>query len=146
MSENLIEDHIVALTGLSDELAKILSAEKDALVSRDLDALAKLTETKQQLCSQIERQLQELGPEPLSKRIAALPDAQRRRLDPLHRTLVERASEIQNYNAVNGKIVRRSQQSVRELLNLMSGTDDGPLYGQQGQALGSAQGTAIARA
>lgn len=146
MSENLIEDQIIILTGLSTQLVELLNAEKDALIDRDLEALTQLTHNKQQLCAQIEQQLHEMGPEPLSQRIAVLSETERRRLEPLHRTLVELARQTQDYNAVNGKIVRRSQQSVRELLNLMSGTDNGPLYGQQGHALGSAQGTAIARA
>ena len=146
MSENLIEQQIHTLIEVSTELVNLLKAEKDALVDQDLEALAQLTETKQQLCAQIEQQLQEVGPEPMSQRIAGRPEAERRRLDPLHKTLIEFARQIQDYNAVNGKIVRRSQQSVRELLNLMSGTDNGPLYGQQGHALGSPQGTAIARA
>ena len=150
MSENLLEYQIITLTELSARLAELLKTEKDALVDRDLEALAQLTDKKQHLCTQIERQLREMGPEPLSQRIAALPEAERSRLDPLHKTLVERARQTQDFNAVNGKIVRRSQQSVRELLNLMSGTDSGPLYGQQGHTLSSsessAQGTAIARA
>jgi len=146
MSENLIEEQILTLIEVSTQLVELLKVEKDALVDQDLEALAQLTENKQQLCAQVEQQLQAVGPEPMSQRIAGRPEAERKRLYPLHKTLIELARQIQDYNAVNGKIVRRSQQSVRELLNLMSGTDNGPLYGQQGHALGSAQGTAIARA
>lgn len=146
MTEIQLEEHLRALCELSSALADLLETEREALVERDLEALRRVTEDKLRLCAGMDRQLQKMGPEPLSQRLGALPESSRAKLEPLHRTLLTEAARSRDSNAVNGKIIRRSQQSVRELLNLMSGTDTDLLYGEHGQARAKGQGAAIARA
>lgn len=146
MIEIQLEAQIRALRELSAALAELLEKEQRALIDRDLDGLHRITDEKLQICGQMERVLQEMGPEPLTERLAALPEASRAKLEPLHRSLLAEAARSRDSNAVNGKIIRRSQQSVRELLNLMSGTDTDLLYGEHGQARAKGQGAAIARA
>ena len=146
MSENSIEDQIRILTELTERLNDVLTVERAALTDRDLAALADVTDNKVNLCRQIEIATQALGPTPLSEQIAQLQQANRSALEPLHKTLVAATDKSREYNAVNGKILHRSQQSVRELIKLMSGTDTDLLYGQRGQTMAKAQGTAIAKA
>jgi flagellar biosynthesis/type III secretory pathway chaperone len=87
----------------------------------------------------------------LREQIAALPESVRLMLEPAHAHLLELATKTRECNAVNGKILRRSQQSIRELMHLMSGKDTDALYSEQGytaqgQPPARSQGTAIARA
>ena len=146
MSENSIEDKIRVLTGLAEQLTCILAAERTALTERNLAALAEATDSKVAVCRQIETATRALGPTPLREQIAGLDEARRAALEPLHKKLVAASETSREYNAVNGKIVQRSQQSVRELIKLMSGTEADLLYGESGRTTANAQGIAIAKA
>ncbi|MEZ5558418.1 MAG: flagellar protein FlgN [Pseudomonadales bacterium] len=146
MLENDLEVSLRTLTAFSERLVEILQEERQALVDRSLPALGRITDAKLRACADLEHAVDVLGPVPLRERIAELPESARAKLEPLHTRLIELARLTQEYNTVNGKIVRRSQQSVRELINLMSGKDTELLYGDQGHTVASRQGTAIARA
>jgi len=146
MSEKSIEDHLGTLIELSSHLKDALAEERQSLADRDLTALAQATDEKTALCSQIDAAVAQLGPIPLSDQLSALAPAQQRALRPLHATLIALAEANRNFNAANGKIVHRSQQSVRELINMLSGTDSGVLYEQSGQTAVRSQGGAIAKA
>lgn len=141
-------DQALQLTG---ELLDALRRERQALVARTLPELEHITTEKARLCQELDSVLARLGPPPLGERIAALPHPWRERLEAGHRRLGELAAQTQKCNAVNGRIVHRSQQSVRELMHLMSGTDTDPLYSAQGyraqgNSLSRTPGTAIAKA
>jgi flagellar biosynthesis/type III secretory pathway chaperone len=146
MSENSIEERIQILTALTEQLNDVLALERAALTDRDLAALTEATDNKVTVCKQIESATRDLGPLPLSEQLASLDAVDRAALEPLHKKLVAVSEKSREYNAVNGKIVHRSQQSVRELIKLMSGTDADLLYGESGQTLVKAKRTAIAKA
>ena len=146
MTEISVESTISSLLTLTDELNELLVREKAALIARDVPLLAELTEHKLLVCNQLDDATAALGDVPLGERIAGLAAPERERLEPLHRTLLERAAETQECNLVNGKIVHRSQQSVRELIQLMSGTDTETTYGDRGQTQATGRGSAIAEA
>jgi len=146
MLENSIEDKIRILTTLTERLTELLAAERTALTERDVTSLADITDNKVIVCKQIEAATQTLGSESLSNQIAKFDDAERATLEPLHKRLVAASEKSREYNAVNGKIVHRSQQSVRELIKIMAGTETDLLYGESGQTKAKAQGTAIAKA
>ena len=48
--------------------------------------------------------------------------------------------QARDSNLVNGKLLARSQNSVREILNLLSGRRQDGLYSQSGQPKGDADG------
>lgn len=154
MSENSSEvlDRIIQrLAELSLELLNVLQSERRALIDRALPKLEAITVEKGTLCRAIDAAAAELGPLPLRHQIAELAQPHRARLAAAHERLLELAGDVQKSNAVNGKIVHRSQQSVRELMRLMSGTETDALYSAQGYqaqrpSLAGAPGTAIARA
>jgi flagellar biosynthesis/type III secretory pathway chaperone len=146
MIENSIEVQISTLIELSEDLQAVLEQERSSLAERDLDALALATQRKTDLCGRIDAAVTALGPTPISEQLATLDKAQERRLQPLHTALVALAEANRNYNATNGKILHRSQQSVRELINMLSGTNSDVLYEQSGQTAARATGTAIAKA
>jgi flagellar biosynthesis/type III secretory pathway chaperone len=136
---------------LSRELLDVLARERQALVNRALPELDGITAEKARLCSNLDAAVADLGPIPLRRQIDAFPSSRRQTLEPMHQRLLDLAAETQKCNAVNGKIVHRSQQSVRELMHLMSGTDTDPLYSSQGYrsqgpSLGSTTGPAITKA
>jgi flagellar biosynthesis/type III secretory pathway chaperone len=153
MSENTsehLEGIIERVEQLSTTLLEVLHNERQALIARALPELQTLTDEKAELCGAMDAALADLGPTPLREQIAALPEARRTTLQLLHARLLESARSIQEWNAVNGKIVHRSQQSIRELMHLMSGTDTdalhSALYSAQGHSLTRSPGTAIAKA
>ena len=146
MNVDDLSRHLTDLISSTQSLCSLLLQERDALISRDHQQLQQILEQKREICSAIDQHSQALGPVPLSEQLADCPDAQRQELDRLHTSLLEQADLAQEYNAVNGKIVHRSQQSIRDLIHIISGTDAELLYGHQGQTMASAQGTAIARA
>ena len=134
------------VAALSTALLEVLQDERQALIERSLPALQSLTDDKARLCTAMDVALADLGPVPLREQIATLPQDRRAMLEPLHARLLEAGRKIQEWNAVNGKIVHRSQQSVRELMYLMSGTDTDALYSAHGHSLTRSPGTAIAKA
>lgn len=154
MSENLpenLKDAVQRLEELSGRLLVVLEAERQALVSRDLGELQTATGEKADLCAAIDTATAALGHTPLRAQISALPPEHRHALEPAHERLTNLVRRTQECNAVNGKVLHRSQQSVRELMHLMSGMDTGVLYSEQGytdqgRTRSGAQGTAIAKA
>ena len=138
------------LAGLTDDFTGLLTAlenEQRALRCRDAEQLAAAAEHKQALCRTIEQKAT-LFPHALADQIDALPADAQAELRPRHKTLMRLAREAQDFNAVNGMVIQRSQQSVRELIGIVSGLERDALYGAHGAAdpAASAAGTAIARA
>jgi len=146
MSETELKEQIVAITQAGDALSNLLVAERTALAQRDLDALTKIVGEKQTLCGQIESLSQAFSLTGIEQQIATAREAERQNLAQLHSSLQASARRAQEYNAVNGKILQRSQQSTRELMHLISGTDTDLLYGERGRTSATVKGTAIASA
>lgn len=142
-----LETRLEALVARFQELLSCLELERSALRRRDLLNLHDATEAKARLCADIESSLGAFR-DPIPDLLDRLPASDRKRLDKLHTTLRELAREAQDSNAVNGKIIHRSQQSVRDLIAILGDTHRDVLYGEQGvfRSNPSWQGRAIARA
>jgi len=143
--ENL-RDCLVTLIADSDELCDLLLAEQPALVARDSQQLQQIIDAKRSKCADVKRQTLALGNTLLPKQLRSADPSVLPELEHLHTSLLAKADQAQEYNAVNGKIVHRSQQSVRDLIHLISGMDAELLSGNQGQTMASAKETAIAKA
>ena len=122
------------LKNLFAALITLLHDERETLIQHDGARLEMLSAQKLQLCNQIS---QELKQDPaLGKKIAqaAAPTAATdTQFDPRHVLLAQLATRARDYNLVNGKILHRSQQSIREILGIISGQSIDGLYGQSGQ-------------
>jgi flagellar biosynthesis/type III secretory pathway chaperone len=142
-----LETRITALTELFSQLLDCLEEERGALRTRSLTALHAATEAKSLACAGIESALTGLGA-PLVELIEKVDAASRTRLDALHRQLRELAREAKDSNAVNGRIIHRSQQSVRDLINILGDNHQDELYGEHGVFRSSLSGrsSAIAQA
>jgi flagellar biosynthesis/type III secretory pathway chaperone len=147
------------LQGYFQDLLDILEQERAALTAHDGSALDACVARKNDLCQQLAQALQ-ASPE-ISARISAnnadvdthpasLQEASPAppELDVDHKILLELAAKARDSNLVNGKILHRSQQSVREILGILSGKSLDGLYGQSGQqtAVPEPGSNAIARA
>ena len=122
------------LETLFQALITLLNDERDALIHHDGERLESLSAEKLKVCNHISLQL-EASPA-LGQKIAqaAAADSQAEsEFDPSHVLLAQLATQARDYNLVNGKILHRSQQSVREILGIMSGQSIDGLYGQSGQ-------------
>jgi|GEM_PF-1463458 len=127
-------DKISTLETLFQALIALLNEERDALIHHDGGRLESLSGQKLEVCNHISREL-EASPA-LGKKIALAAAAEAEadpEFDPSHVLLAKLASQARDYNLVNGKILHRSQQSVREILGIMSGQSIDGLYGQSGQ-------------
>lgn len=139
-----IDTLYTSLLGLQEELV----VERDALSARDGDALAASNARKLSLVERIDTLCRSL-PASLGQLIASaesLTPAEREKLDAVHKSVVELASQTQEYNLVNGRIIARSQQSNRELLASLTGQGAQDTYSSSGQPDKHASGSAIARA
>ena len=138
------------LRSLFTGLLECLERERAALVAHDGAALDACVLDKQTLCEHIATTL---GSAPqlaakLQRATDPSVDPAEHDLDEDHKSLLELAISARDYNLVNGKILHRSQQSVREILGILSGKSLDGLYGQTGQqnAASTPGGHAIARA
>lgn len=136
-------DHLISHFA---ELQKVLIAERAALRANDHGALAAVVERKQAVLSSIHSQTKELGPTPLQSLINGMPAEHLADLEQRHSLLLQQATNAREYNAVNGKIIARSQQSLQALIALTSGAADELVYSERGEAQGNAGSTSFAQA
>lgn len=129
-------------------LIALLDTEREALIKHDADALQNCVGPKNEVCQRIAASLASPEGKTLAQAIAGQPPEE---LDTDHKslvTLVNLARSARDANLVNGKILHRSQQSLREILTILSGKTLDGLYGHTGQQNAAAQsgGHAIAEA
>ena len=114
-------------------LIALLDTEREALINHDAEALQNCVGTKNEVCQRIASSLASPGGKTLAQAIAGRSpeelDTDHKRLE----TLVNLARSARDANLVNGKILHRSQQSLREILTILSGKTLDGLYGQTGQ-------------
>ena len=128
---------IAELSALMSELIDVLAEERHCLTTRDSDQLEKCVASKATVCEQINAKLK--ADETLVSCLSESAEAvtAQSELAPDHKKLIELALTARDSNLVNGKILHRTQQSVREILGILSGTSIDGLYGQTGEQKGA---------
>ena len=129
---------------ITDELLSLLEQERSHLQQRNHSAMPPLLEQKQQLMSQLE-QGAELRQQWLAHTPQQAEQTQEERwstlltqlggptLGKLWETFKDKLVACQQDNEVNGKMIGRGQQSIRQLLTLLKGQIETPtLYNQSG--------------
>ena len=122
---------------------QLLDKEQKALIARDTSALDTLATAKQTQCDHIQSLCdgasapheQSFNLQAVSQLIEQLPDDARSECEPLHTRAVELAKLAKDSNTVNGMILRRTQQSTIEVLNLINGRQLHGLYGTSGESI-----------
>ncbi len=131
-------------------LKQVLADESDALERRDPDALLRAAGTKHECAVQIGRledqMSRSLNGKSLRSALAHLDQAERDKLEPLHTSLTTLAWACRHYNAVNGKVIHRSRQSVAELARILSGTNADSTYTARGTQRAYSDGLPITHA
>jgi flagella synthesis protein FlgN len=129
---------------ITDELLSLLEQERSHLQQRNHNAIPPLLEQKQQLMSQLEQ-----GAELRQQWLADTPQQTDQTQEELWCTLLtelggptlstlwdafkDKLVACQQGNEVNGKMIGRGQQSIRQLLTLLKGQVETPkLYNQAG--------------
>ncbi len=145
-----------ALVDQFTRLKQTLADEGDALSHRDPDALLNAAGEKHACAVQIGQLEEQLARDsrgtPLRALLADCEPSEREILEPLHTSLMTLAWECRHYNAVNGKVIHRSRQSVAELARILSGTDADSTYTARGTrqpygtSLGAGDGQTISLA
>ena len=121
---------------------ELLRAEQKALRDRDTLGLEATSEAKLALG----QALTGLSLGDMLDQIAAMPAETRQTCEALHTKAVELARSARDSNTVNGIILRRTQQSLGEVINILSGRTQNALYDPDGQKTGSANHQTIAKA
>ncbi len=141
--EHTLEHLIEQFTALKT----ILGDESDALERRDPDGLLAAAGRKHDCAVRIARLEDDLrdalGGVSLHETLQRASAAQRAMYEPLHTSLTTLAWECRHYNAVNGKVIHRSRQSVAELARILSGSDGESIYTARGTRLHHGDGTPI---
>lgn len=137
---------LTALQRLYAQLLPILTAEREALTTIDTEGLSAAVADKQRLLSEIHDATRALGPLRISAQIANAPEAERKSLEEVAATLKHLATEAQESNRVNGKVVARSQKSLRELMAVLHGQQPESIYGEHGESRPLTAGAPVAQA
>ncbi|MEM9623825.1 MAG: flagellar export chaperone FlgN [Pseudomonadota bacterium] len=145
MPSNNIIEILNQFEGHLHQLSQLLDDERDALSRHDTDALAALLEAKMVVLKQLQDPA--FGPA-LAEQISITPAAERAELEARHSSALVLARQVRDSNLVNGKVLHRSQKSVSDLLNILSGKSLDGLYGTSGQTVAAQERSsqAIARA
>lgn len=130
----------IHLRELYTQFELALEREQQALIHRDLDALLCCVESKQQLVEQLSAAQLQLAP------VFASNQAPAAKRDPVHTQIRDLAARCRELNLVNGRLVQRSRHCAQELLRVMQGTPNGPLYGADGTTASNANSSALALA
>ena len=128
----------------ADQLAKVLDDERLALEARDFDQLAHCAEEKLAACEAL--QADRFGPV-LTDTIASLPQEERVACASLHAAILKKIAALRGANLINGKVLNRSQHTLREIMNLINGRGEpkNTLYGESGQPQHDADKGSITR-
>ncbi|MEQ8692527.1 MAG: flagellar protein FlgN [Pseudomonadales bacterium] len=125
-------------------LQTALEQERAALEGHQVAALETATVAK---TAALEVLAEERFGNGLTERISAADPGEREKCEQLHTQCLDLARQLRDYNLVNGKILHRSHNSIREIINILSGKRAGGLYGQSGQPTADSQaGDSIAKA
>ena len=135
-----------ALQQLYLKLLPVLAAERSALTTIDTDGLGSAVSEKQQVLSEIHDATRALGPQRISVQIAGAASTERPALEELAASLKHLATEAQESNRVNGKVVARSQKSLRELMAVLHGQQPESIYGEHGEPRHLRAGAPVAQA
>ncbi len=127
---------IVELQSLFEQLLQTLAEERTAMTEQDPEALTACVRKKYELCRAINAVFSANAPQlealhTSTRLLEQFPD--HKDVDPNHKKLLQLARTARDSNLVNGKILHRTQQSIREILGILSGTSLDGLYGQKGQ-------------
>ena len=137
------------LDALIEQFAQLhdhLISERAALRADDQELLQQAVSAKQLSLSAIHTLSKALEALAVPERIAAAPAAERPELEQRHSLLIQQATNAKEYNAVNGKIIARSQQSIKALTQLLNPSADELIYSDRGETSGASGGTAFAKA
>lgn len=140
-----------------DELEELLTRERQVLEQRDAEALVPLIDAKNTAMAALgenalERQgwLEAAGLTPSHENWQEWleRDPEARASQPDWDRLAQRFAHCREMNEINGKIIRRAQQTMEQLLKLLRGqSNEGPsLYNAQGRSGPSGGSNSLAKA
>ena len=147
---NGLAAHLDALIQHCEALAQCLASESDALIQRDLMQLGACAETKERIARMIRASEKPLDVllegHSVTEFIAQLGTGAQSALEARHARLKALAETCRHQNAVNGKVIHRTRQSLAELARILSGHDADPIYTARGTTRPTTDGHSLALA
>jgi len=133
-----------------EALERCLARETEALPSRDLMQLGACAEEKEHIARMVraaEKPLDALlAGRTVREFIAEVGGASQSALETRHARLKALAENCRHQNAVNGKVIHRTRQSLAELARILSGHDADPIYTARGTTRPTSDGHSLALA
>lgn len=130
MNSDELQALLEQMSALLQDMHQALADERAALEGSDVEALADATARKTEVCEAL---AQPRYGQDLHDAMLALSAAEREKLEPHHNSVLTQAANVRDSNLVNGKVIARSQNNLREILHLLGGKSIEGLYGQSGQ-------------
>ena len=140
------ESMLEAADELAERLVLIMASEREQLAKRNLEKLLATVEEKEQLLAMLAH-FEGSGALQLNKLDLTEVDAPTRdRLAMLQARLRNRLVHCHETNQINGRLVHRAQQSLDEVLAILTGEHRSSTYGSSGSSLATTTSRVIGRA
>ncbi len=139
----------------AEALAALLQREQEALASRQRQVMSELLDEKVALLNNIDRNageryqlLQALGCETNELAWQTLIESQNdEKINQTWRQLQDVLAECKKYNAINGKVIARSRQSLNKLIHILRGQIHATeTYNQKGSTEGAYHSSTVVKA
>lgn len=156
INPNLIQKMLEADQQSTQALQMLLIQERDLLTQREQEALPALIETKNQHLDNLNTHAKErsailtslgFSPDANGWHKLLVSDTKLAVLEPSWQKLQDSIQECKRLNEINGKLMGRSQQTIKHLLSLIRGQTTAPeLYNASGSTSSAAFSNTMAKA
>ncbi|MCZ6644218.1 MAG: flagellar export chaperone FlgN [Gammaproteobacteria bacterium] len=133
LTPDFLAQELSRLHAHAGALLELLEREREALINRDIEALEKITDKKEVVCSTLASIQSQFAARTIKDHLSDIPIQQRSSLVTQYEQLIELIESCKHLNQVNGKITHRSQQSNLAMLKMLTG-EVNSLYEQHGRS------------
>ena len=140
------ESMLEAADELADRLVLTMASEREQLGKRNLDKLLATVEEKEQLIGMLAHFEGSGALQSNKLDLTDVDEATRERIGTLQARLRNKLVRCHETNQINGRLVQRAQQSLDEVLTILTGEHRTNTYGASGSSQGKATSRVIGRA
>ena len=140
------ESMLEAADELAERLVLAMASEREQLTKRNLEKLLATVEEKEQLIGMLAHFEGSGALQPNRLDLSEVDEVTRERLGTLQARLRNKLVRCHETNQINGRLVQRAQQSLDEVLAILTGEYRTNTYGASGSSQGRASSRVIGRA
>ncbi len=140
------ESMLEAAAALAERLVLTIASEREQLAKRNLEKLLATVEEKEQLIGMLAHFDGSGALQSNNLDLTDIDEATRERIGTLQTSLRNKLVRCHETNQINGRLVQRAQQSLDEVLAILTGEHRTNTYGASGSSQGKAASRVIGRA